>query len=40
MTFVDAGYDEICVVQVGDDMNGFLRFWQDELAPRLARNAA
>jgi hypothetical protein len=39
MAFVDAGYDEVCVVQVGDDKDGFFRFWTDELATRLARSA-
>lgn len=39
MTFVVAGYDEVCVVQVGDDKDGFFRFWTDELAPRLAKAA-
>lgn len=33
--YVDAGYEHIAVVQVGDDQEGFLRFWQQELAPRL-----
>ncbi|CAN5563999.1 hypothetical protein BH23ACT7_BH23ACT7_20430 [soil metagenome] len=35
--FVDAGFGEVCVVQVGDDHEGFFRFWEDELrpAPRL-----
>ena len=37
MAFVEAGYDEICVVQVGDDKDGFFRLWTDELAPRLAK---
>lgn len=37
MAFVEAGYDEVCVVQVGDDKDGFFRFWTDELAPRLAK---
>lgn len=37
MAFVDAGFDEICVVQVGDDKDGFFRLWTDELAPRLAK---
>lgn len=36
MSFVEAGYDEVCVVQVGDDKDGFFRFWTEELAPRLA----
>lgn len=39
MGFVEAGYDEVCVVQVGDDKEGFFRFWSDELAPRLAKAA-
>lgn len=34
--FLDAGYDRIAVVQVGPDQEGFLQFWQSELAPRLA----
>ncbi len=34
--FVDAGYDHVAVVQAGDDQAGFLRFWQQELRPRLA----
>lgn len=33
--YVDAGYEHIAVVQVGDDQESFLRFWQEELAPRL-----
>jgi len=33
--FVDAGFGEVCVVQVGDDHEGFFRFWEDELRPRL-----
>lgn len=39
MSFVEAGYDEICVVQVGDDKDGFFRFWTDEIAPRLEKSA-
>jgi hypothetical protein len=34
--FVDAGFDEVCLVQVGDDKEGFMHFWADEVAPRLA----
>jgi hypothetical protein len=34
--FVNAGFDEVCVVQVGDDKDGFMQFWADELAPELA----
>ncbi|HSK95981.1 MAG TPA: TIGR03557 family F420-dependent LLM class oxidoreductase [Euzebyales bacterium] len=39
MTFVEAGYDEVCVVQVGDDKGGFFRIWSDEMAPRLEKAA-
>jgi G6PDH family F420-dependent oxidoreductase len=35
--FADAGYDEIAVVQVGDDIDGFFSFWTEEVAPRLDR---
>lgn len=31
-----AGYDNIALVQVGDDQDSFFRFWQDELQPALA----
>ncbi|MDQ3680503.1 MAG: TIGR03557 family F420-dependent LLM class oxidoreductase [Actinomycetota bacterium] len=33
--FVDAGFDHVAVVQCGEDQEGFLRFWQEELRPRL-----
>jgi G6PDH family F420-dependent oxidoreductase len=33
--FVDAGFDEVAVVQVGDDHEGFLELWQKELRPEL-----
>ena len=33
--FIDAGFDEVCVVQIGDDKEGFVRFWADEVAPLL-----
>jgi G6PDH family F420-dependent oxidoreductase len=33
--YVDAGFDEIHISQIGDDQSGFLRFFRDELAPRL-----
>lgn len=34
--YVEAGFDEICVVQVGDDRGpGFFEFWSEELAPAL-----
>jgi len=34
--FIDAGFDEVCIVQVGDDKAGFMRFWTEEVAPQLA----
>ena len=33
--FVDAGFDHVCLVGIGDDQDAFLRFWSDELQPRL-----
>lgn len=33
--FVDAGYDEVYVNQIGDDQEGFLAFMKDEILPRL-----
>jgi G6PDH family F420-dependent oxidoreductase len=33
--FLDAGFDEVYVSQIGDDQAGFLGFWRRELAPRL-----
>ena len=33
--FVDAGFDEIYINQIGDDQDGFFQFWRDELHPRL-----
>jgi G6PDH family F420-dependent oxidoreductase len=33
--FLDAGYDEVYVSQVGDDQEGFLAFMKDEVLPRL-----
>jgi hypothetical protein len=33
--FVDAGFDEVAVVQVGDDHEGFLDLWQKEMRPEL-----
>ena len=34
--YVDAGFDEIHVGQIGDDHEGFFKFFTDELAPRLS----
>jgi G6PDH family F420-dependent oxidoreductase len=33
--FVDAGFDEVAVVQVGDDHEGFLDLWQKEMRPEI-----
>ncbi|HEX2129483.1 MAG TPA: TIGR03557 family F420-dependent LLM class oxidoreductase [Solirubrobacterales bacterium] len=33
--FIDAGYDHVYFHQIGPDQEGFLRFWERELAPRL-----
>jgi G6PDH family F420-dependent oxidoreductase len=33
--FVDAGFDHVALVQAGADQAGFLRFWTEELRPRL-----
>ena len=34
--YVDAGFDEIYVSQIGDDQAGFFEFYRRELAPRLS----
>jgi G6PDH family F420-dependent oxidoreductase len=34
--FVDAGYDEVYVNQIGDDQEGFLKFMAAEVLPRFA----
>src|SRR5918911_2010817 len=33
--FVDAGYDEVYVGQIGPDQEGFFRFWSEEVLPKL-----
>ncbi len=33
--YIDAGFDEVYISQVGPDQAGFLEFYQKELAPRL-----
>jgi G6PDH family F420-dependent oxidoreductase len=33
--YIDAGFEHIAVLPVGDDLDGFLRFWDDELRPLL-----
>ncbi len=35
--YLEAGYDEVFVSQMGEDQEGFLRFWEKELQPRLAK---
>jgi G6PDH family F420-dependent oxidoreductase len=34
-SLVDAGFDHVHLHQIGDDQEGFFRFWSEELAPRL-----
>ena len=34
-SFVDAGYDEVYVQQIGPDQEGFFRFWSEEVTPKL-----
>ena len=33
----EAGYDHVCVHQVGPDQAGFLRFYEREVLPKLGR---
>jgi G6PDH family F420-dependent oxidoreductase len=35
--FIDAGFEHIAVLQAGPDQEGFIRFWSDELKPRLGK---
>ena len=35
--YVDAGFDHLVVIGVGPDQEGFLRFWEQELAPKVRR---
>jgi len=37
--YTDAGFDHLCFHQVGPDQEGFLRFFETELAPAF-RNVA
>jgi hypothetical protein len=34
-SYVDAGVTELYMQQIGPDQEGFLRFWWDEVEPRL-----
>ena len=38
--YVDAGYDHVCVHQVGPDQQGFLKFYEREVLPRLSKRRA
>jgi hypothetical protein len=33
--YVEAGFDELCIAQIGPDQSGFLRFFEREVRPRL-----
>ncbi|HEX3629048.1 MAG TPA: TIGR03557 family F420-dependent LLM class oxidoreductase [Candidatus Dormibacteraeota bacterium] len=35
--YVDAGFEHIAVLQAGDEQEGFIKFWTDELRPRLEK---
>jgi G6PDH family F420-dependent oxidoreductase len=37
-SFTDAGFEKVALLQFGDDQDGFLRFWERELRPRLERS--
>jgi G6PDH family F420-dependent oxidoreductase len=34
--FLNAGYDEVYIQQIGDDQEGFLKFYADEIMPRFS----
>ena len=38
--YVDAGFDEIHIGQIGPDQQGFYDFYANELVPRLSRSPA
>ena len=35
--YLEAGYDEVFISQMGEEQEGFFRFWETELQPRLAK---
>ena len=35
--YADAGYDHVCVCQAGPDQEGFLRFYEREVLPKLRK---
>ena len=37
--YIDAGYDEVYISQMGPEQEGFFQFWEKELQPRLAKLA-
>jgi coenzyme F420-dependent glucose-6-phosphate dehydrogenase len=37
--YVEAGYDHVCVHQIGSDQEGFIRFYEREVLPKLASRA-
>jgi coenzyme F420-dependent glucose-6-phosphate dehydrogenase len=38
--YVEAGYDHVCVHQVGPDQAGFMRFYEREILPRVGTRAS
>jgi coenzyme F420-dependent glucose-6-phosphate dehydrogenase len=38
--YAAAGYDHVCVHQIGPDQDGFMRFYGDEVLPKLGRRPA
>ena len=39
-TYTDAGFDRVALYQIGDDQEGFFRFWEQELRPQLVGTPA
>jgi G6PDH family F420-dependent oxidoreductase len=35
-SFLDAGFEQIAIIPVGDDLDGVLRFWNEQVRPALA----
>ena len=35
--YADAGYDHVCIHQIGPDQQGFLKFYERDVMPRLSR---
>jgi len=36
--YADAGYDHVCIHQVGPDQEGFIRFYEREVLPQLTKS--